>query len=116
LSEELDDPLPNRTHVVLWWLNVVALVAIAGWAASLPFDWLYTAMNDGVALPDGYASSITSAIWWLVGPLLVLNVLWLMLAARRWRQRSDIAEPPSHLYQQQPASPHVRAQNQGEAP
>jgi hypothetical protein len=93
LIEELHEPRLRRAHRFVWWLNAVVLVTVAVWAASLPFGLIYTAMNDGVPLPRGHATFVTLYIWWLVGPLLALNLFWLIHALRRWRSNSTMPEP-----------------------
>lgn len=95
MSDELDDSRPIRARWFVWWLNVMILLAVVVWAACLPLGMLYTAMNDGVPLPQGHASFATFFICSLVGPVLVLNVFWLISAFRRWRSGSTLPEPES---------------------
>jgi len=79
---------------LLFWLNVAALVVVALWAASLPFGGFYAALNDGVALPGEYAKDVTFFVMWLVGPLVILNALWLLFAWRRWREPRQTGTRP----------------------
>jgi hypothetical protein len=110
MSEEMDDQHPSGGNVgrSVFRANVVFLVVIVLWAVSLPFGWFYTLLNGGVSLPREFTTNRTLVISLLVGPLALLNLFWLIYAARRWRERPPMSEPPRDHFSQQPSS-HVQA-------
>jgi hypothetical protein len=91
MSSRPDDHVPSGPILlsVLFWFNFVVLDVVALWTALLPFGRIYAPLNEGWPLPGDYAEFITGYVLSLVGPLAVLNLLWLAFAAHRVRQ-----EPP----------------------
>jgi hypothetical protein len=116
MSEESDDFRPKRMRSFVFWLNVAILVAVGLWAACLPFGFFYSALNEGNPLPRDFANYLAAHTWVLVGPFVLLNVVWLIYAARRWRERPVISEPPRDHFPEQSRSPHIRAKREGEVP
>jgi hypothetical protein len=78
------------TVLVLCWV-----ISAAIWA---PFGMFYELLHEDRFLADRAAQLVANNVWGLVGPLIVLNLCWMVYAFyRRWSESRSFHSPlPDH--------------------
>jgi hypothetical protein len=84
-----------RLGCLLSVVTVLIVCWVVGETLWTPFALFYEWMAQGVVVPPGATSLVAERIWRLVGPLIFLNICWMIYAL--YRRRSEHSQGHSPL-------------------